>query len=238
MHVISEPKDRLIVALDVNDPGKALALADELAGSVGALKVGFELFTTAGPGLVEQLVDLGHRVFLDLKLHDIPNTVARTASVLGKLGVFMFNVHACGGMKMMQAAALAVKKSGDRRPLLIGVTVLTSMGPEDLQELGIGSTPLETAALYARLAQKAGLDGVVASAREAGKIKELCGPDFLVVSPGIRPADADAQDQKRIMTPAKAIAAGCDFIVVGRPIYQADSPKQAALDIIEEIRSA
>ena len=231
------PKDRLIVALDVADPDKALALAQQLSGTVGALKVGFELFTRGGPDLVARLIDRGHRVFLDLKFHDIPNTVARASLSVASMGVVMFNVHVSGGIEMMTAAVTALE-SIHPKPIALGVTVLTSLGAQDLAQLKMPGTPLDRVIHYAKLAKVAGLDGVVASAKEAAVIKKACGEDFYVVTPGIRPAGADTGDQKRIMTPEKAIRNGADFLVVGRPIHAAPDPKQAAAAIVDQIEAA
>lgn len=234
---VIDPKDRLIVALDVNEYSKAMSLADDLAGKVGALKVGFELFTAAGPGFVMELIDKGHKVFLDMKFHDIPNTVGKAILAASSLGVFMVNVHVMGGVKMMQAAALAGQQAGGSRPLIIGVTVLTSMGEKDLSTLGIPGKPLDVALHYAKLAKDCGLDGVVASAHEAKMIKQFCGDDFVVVTPGIRPVGSDAADQKRIMTPTQAVANGSDYLVVGRPIHGAEDPGKAAEEIVAQIAS-
>jgi orotidine-5'-phosphate decarboxylase len=232
-----KPVERLIVALDVNDPARAQSLADELVGAVGAMKIGFELFSLAGPDFVRRLVDQGHRVFFDLKFHDIPNTVASAGRVATNLGAFMFNVHALGGQKMMRAAVEAAKSVANP-PLVIAVTVLTSMGQSDLADLGISGTPGEVALALAVQAKQCGLDGVVASAQEAAAIKKACGEDFVVVTPGIRPAGADVGDQKRVMTPAKAIEQGASYLVVGRPIHGAPSPRDAALQIVEQISTA
>lgn len=237
-----DPKSRLIVALDVKSAEKAKALAGDLAGHVGALKVGFELFTAAGPALVRELVEMGHRIFLDLKYHDIPNTVAGAARAAASLDVFMLNVHATGGAKMMSEAAKAVAESaesiGVKKPLAIAVTVLTSMSEVDMELLGIRGTPKEVALKLAGAAAEAGMDGVVASAHEAAVIKSLCGEDFVVVTPGIRPEGTATQDQKRIMTPGDAIKAGSDYLVVGRPIHGAPSPADAAKQIVAQIEKA
>ena len=230
-------KDKLIVALDVDTRHKAIELARTLSGRIGALKVGLELFTLAGPDFVRDLVAADHRVFLDLKFHDIPNTVGRASRRAATLGTFMFNVHAGGGAKMMEAAAQAIQDMPEK-PLVIGVTVLTSMDEEDLKALNMPGAAKERALGYAILAKKSGLDGVVASAREAAAIKEACGRDFLVVTPGIRPGGSDVGDQKRVMTPGKAIAAGSDYLVVGRPITGADDPEAAASAIVNEIEEA
>lgn len=234
-------RQRLMVALDHNDRKMAIATAQMLAGNAGALKIGFELFVSTGPELVQEFVENGHRVFLDLKLHDIPNTVAKTAAKIAKMGVFMFNVHASGGAAMMRAAMDAVGSVGSvqgRRPLVVAVTLLTSLDQGDLDTLGLSGSPEDVAVRLAVTAKQCGLDGVVASAREAGKIKQACGENFLVVSPGIRPAGAEVGDQKRVMTPEKAIVAGSDFLVVGRPITDAPDPAIAAGNVILEIERA
>lgn len=225
---------RVIVALDFPDAKSALALAERLSPSECGLKVGKELFTTAGPDLVKQLVKMGFPVFLDLKFHDIPNTVASACRAAADLGVWMLNVHASGGGKMMEAARQAIDLS-TRKPLLIAVTVLTSMNEADLRETGVAASPAEQVNRLAGLAKQSGLDGVVCSAREATQLREALGREFLLVTPGIRPAGTDAGDQSRIMTPASAVRAGSDFLVVGRPITQADDPLLALQTINKEI---
>jgi orotidine-5'-phosphate decarboxylase len=235
-----EPRDRIIVALDVDSPATAAALAAKLVGHIGALKVGKEFFVSAGPAVTQLIDDLGLRVFLDLKFHDIPNTVAGAVRAAARLGVWMVNVHASGGAAMCRAAAQAAHEGGGERarPLVIGVTVLTSLDQADLDAIGFTGSPHDAALRLAKLAKDNGLDGVVASAQEAAAIKELCGREFLVVTPGIRPADAAAGDQKRIMTPAAAIAAGADYLVIGRPIIRAPEPAAAADAIAAEIAAA
>ena len=213
-------------------------------------KVGSELFTAEGPVPVRYLVATGHRVFLDLKFHDIPNTVRAGAREAAQLGASMVNVHASGGRKMMEAAlegarsALATVWGNPGRPQgppvqaapkVLAVTILTSLEIQDLEELGISGTPMEAVVRLARLAQSAGLDGVVASAREISAIRQACGPEFLIVTPGIRPASAAANDQARIATPASAIAAGADYLVVGRPITGTPDPAAAADAIVAEM---
>ncbi|MFO1282313.1 MAG: orotidine-5'-phosphate decarboxylase [Burkholderiales bacterium] len=226
---------RVIVALDAPDGGAATALVARLDPARCAVKVGKELFTAAGPSLVRELVGRGYRVFLDLKFHDIPNTVAQACAAATRLGVWMLNVHASGGRPMMAAARDAVGRaaagSGTRPPLLIAVTVLTSLSADDLAELGLRATPEEQALRLAKLAQGEGLDGVVCSAREAAALRRACGPRFRLITPGIRPAGSDANDQVRVTTPADAIAAGADWLVIGRPITGAADPL-AALDSI------
>ena len=229
------PAPRIIVALDVPDAAAALALAARLDASKCSLKVGKELFTAAGPGLVRELAGRGFRVFLDLKFHDIPNTVAQACAAATRLGVWMLNVHASGGAAMMAAARDAVGRTaaeaGLPRPLLIAVTVLTSLSAGDLAAIGVNASPEEQVLRLARLTQAQGLDGVVCSAREAAALKRALGPGFTLVTPGIRPEGSAANDQARVMTPPQAIAAGADYLVIGRPIAAASDP-QAALDAI------
>lgn len=213
---------KILVALDFQDAAAALAFAERVSPSQCRLKVGKELFTVAGPQLVEQLVARGFDVFLDLKFHDIPNTVAQAVKAAARLGVWMVNVHASGGRKMMEAARDALQDE-PRKPLLIAVTVLTSMDGAQLAELGLPE-PAVQVPLLARLALDCGMDGVVCSAQEAVVLKKLCGANFKLVTPGIRPAGADAGDQSRIMTPEAAMAAGADYLVIGRPITQNADP--------------
>jgi orotidine-5'-phosphate decarboxylase len=222
------------VALDFPLAQPALELASHLDPAQCRVKVGSELFTSAGPALVEELVKRGFRVFLDLKFHDIPNTVAAVCRAAAGLGVWMFNVHASGGQAMLEAARGAIAVSADA-PRLVAVTVLTSMSAQDLIALRLNETPDEVVLRLARLARSCGLDGVVCSAREAPVLRKQCGDEFLLVTPGIRPADADVNDQQRIMTPAAAIGAGADYLVVGRPITRAADPLQALARINEEI---
>ena len=228
---------RLIVALDYDNAEDCLKIAHQLSPHECRLKVGKELFTASGPQLVDQLMTLGFDVFLDLKFHDIPNTTAKAVAAAARLGVWMVNVHASGGQRMMEAARNALSNF-ETPPLLIGVTVLTSMEESDLKGVGIDVSPLQQVQYIARLAQTSGLDGVVCSAREAEILKRLCGDDFSLVTPGIRPATAAADDQRRIMTPAQAIAAGSDYLVVGRPVTQADDPSIACRDILAQIKGA
>ena len=235
----SDAKDKIIVALDVENMAAALKLVELLHDDVGAFKIGKQLFTAAGPDAVSSMHGLGGRVFLDLKFHDIPTTVAKASVEAARLGVFMFNMHALGGLAMMQESVRAVRAEPgiQQQPLMIAVTVLTSMGPDDLKPLGITLPVDELVVRLALLARDAGMSGVVASPREIGLIKKACGTDFLVVTPGIRPAGAEANDQKRAMTPQEAVQAGADFIVVGRPITHAPDPKAAARSIAEEMAS-
>lgn len=225
---------RVIVALDFPNASSALALAERLSPTACKLKVGKELFTAAGPELVRQLVKMGFPVFLDLKFHDIPNTVAAACRAAAELGVWMLNVHASGGRNMMEAARAAVEHSA-HKPLLIAVTVLTSMNEAGLHETGIHATPEEQVTRLAALAKQSGLDGVVCSALEAQCLRAALGEDFVLVTPGIRPVGVDAGDQSRIMTPANAIRAGSDYLVVGRPITQAADPQLALSAINHEI---
>ena len=236
--------DRLLIALDVPAAAAATLLADRLRGAVGGFKIGKQLFTAAGPDVVRALVERGDRVFLDLKYHDIPNTVAGAVASAAGLGVWMLNVHASGGSAMMAAARGAADETAERtgsgRPLVIGVTVLTSLDAAGLAEVGIDRPPDKLALRLARLAQDAGLDGVVASARETPGIRAACGPEFLIVTPGIRggAAVAGADDQRRAMSPADAIAAGSSYLVVGRPVTAAADPRAAAEAIVREMEAS
>jgi orotidine-5'-phosphate decarboxylase len=221
----------VIVALDFSDESKVLEFVDQLPAGSCRLKIGKELFTHAGPDLVSTLVERGFDVFLDLKFHDIPNTVARACAAAAELGVWMMNVHASGGRKMMQAAQQALEVSGKDRPLLIAVTVLTSMGQEDLIEVGVPDSPARQVSRLAGLTRECGLDGVVCSAQEAAELKSQMGGDFVLVTPGIRPAGSDTGDQKRIMTPLQAMQSGSHYLVIGRPVTQAKDP----LAVLNEI---
>lgn len=215
----------------------ALELVARIDPSMCRVKVGKELFVAAGPDLVRTLVNKGFGVFLDLKFHDIPNTVAAACRAGADLGVWMLNVHASGGLKMMQAAREAIDQSA-HKPLLIGVTVLTSMDEAGLKETGVNATPAQQVQHLASLAQTSGLDGVVCSAQEAPMLRTALGGDFALVTPGIRPLGADVGDQSRIMTPARAIEAGADYLVIGRPITQAPDPLAALQAIQMEIHAA
>jgi orotidine-5'-phosphate decarboxylase len=238
MNVAHDPLEtidpRVIVALDYADAASALDLAGRLDPAQCKLKVGKELFVRAGPQLVRDLVDSGFKVFLDLKFHDIPNTVAQACKAAADLGVWMVNVHASGGLRMMQAARAAVDTSASP-PKLIAVTVLTSMGRDDLRAIGLDIEPAAQVERLARLAHAAGMDGVVCSAQEATVLRAALDTAFLLVTPGIRPAGSDAGDQSRILTPGRAIAAGADYLVIGRPITQAPDPVTALQDINAEI---
>ena len=231
--------DKLIVALDTPSLEKAEKIVDKLCNVVKIFKIGSELFTAAGPAAIKMVHKKKCKVFLDLKFHDIPNTVANAAEVATSLGVFMFNVHAHGGRTMMREASQSVEKAAKKfkmpKPLVIGVTVLTSLDEDDLKELGIKRFLKDQALYLARMAKEFGLDGVVASAQEAKRIKQVCGENFVVVCPGIRPAGAEVADQKRIMTPKEAIAQGADFLVMGRPILEAKNPLKVAREVVEEI---
>jgi orotidine-5'-phosphate decarboxylase len=230
---VREP--RVIVALDYPSSEQALAFVRCLVPGSCRLKVGKELFVTAGPELVGALQGLGFEIFLDLKFHDIPNTVAQACEAAARLGVWMLNVHASGGSRMMTAAREALDKAA-RRPRLIAVTVLTSMRDEDLSELGLaGVSAGEQALRLAALAQRCGLDGVVCSAREAGAMRARFGSGFQLVTPGIRPADAAADDQARVTTPGAAMQAGSTYLVIGRPITRALDPVVALREIENEI---
>lgn len=223
----------IIVALDFSTAEDALAFVQQLSPELCRVKVGKELFTRAGPEFVKQLVALGFDVFLDLKFHDIPNTVAQAVKAGAELGVWMLNVHASGGKKMLLAAREALIEYGDQAPLLTAVTVLTSMGEEELADIGV-ARPLETQVLeLARLAQDAGLDGVVCSAREAVLLRKELGSKFLLVTPGIRPEGSANQDQTRVMTPAQAMVAGVNYLVMGRPIRNSQDPS-ATLSAINQ----
>jgi len=228
---------RIIVSLDFENRQQALALAGTLDPSHCRVKVGKELFTRSGPAVVEELRGLGFDVFLDLKFHDIPHTVARACTAAAALGVWMLNVHASGGRAMLEAARAAVDAAG-RRPLLVAVTVLTSLSAQDLREVGVDAAPEEQVLRLAKLARAAGLDGVVCSAREAVPLRLTCGSGFCLVTPGIRPAGAAAGDQKRVLTPGDAVRAGSDYLVIGRPVTRAPDPLQALIAIEDEINRA
>ena len=220
---MANSSSRVIVAMDFDNQQSALQLAEQLDPSQCRLKVGKELFTVAGPQLVKALVERNFDVFLDLKFHDIPNTTAKAVSAAADLGVWMTNVHACGGSRMMEAAQHSLQQSGSEM-LLIAVTVLTSMEQSDLQQIGIQRDPAEQVLHLAQLAKNAGLQGVVCSAQEASTLKAQLGEEFKLVTPGIRLADSAADDQRRIVSPVDAIALGSDYLVIGRPITQSADP--------------
>lgn len=220
----------VIVALDYANARDALAFVDKVSPERCRLKVGKELFTAEGPQLVRELVRRDFDVFLDLKFHDIPNTVAKACAAAADLGVWMINVHTLGGSKMLQAAREAVAGSANQ-PLLIGVTILTSMGFDDLHEVGLPGEPMDNVERLAALAAQSGLDGVVCSPQEVSRLRQQLPENFQLVTPGIRPAGSAGGDQTRIMTPADAMTAGSSYLVIGRPITQADDPMQALSDI-------
>lgn len=228
---------RIIVPLDFPDEKTTLNLVEKLEPELCRLKVGKELFTSCGPALVEKLIDHGFEIFLDLKFHDIPNTVAGACAAAARLGVWMLNVHASGGKEMMMAAREAIN-SQSHQPLLIGVTVLTSMSSEELSSIGIDSNAIDQVIRLARLSKNSGMDGVVCSAQEVKSIRNEIGRDFVLVTPGIRPAGSDKGDQKRVMTPNESIKAGSDYLVIGRPITLADDPLQALIAVEEEVNKA
>lgn len=227
-------KSKIFVALDVESKEKALEIVGDLKGLGACFKIGKQLFTSTGPDLVREIVGMGEDVFLDLKYHDIPNTVAKAGLAAAALGVKIFNVHASGGRKMMEAVRNEMDKLTDP-PMVLAVTVLTSMGDDDLREVGIDAAARDQVARLALLAKASGMDGVVASPLEISLIREVCGSDFKILTPGIRPKSAAVNDQTRIATPHDAIAAGADFLVIGRPVTAAPDRRQAFLDILSEI---
>ena len=232
--------DRLIVALDVGTKEKAITLVDKLRGDVRFFKIGLELFSSCGPEIVKEIKKTGCKVFLDLKLHDIPTTVAKTAASLTRLGVDIINAHALGGYDMMRKAADAVREEAKKLkiepPKIIAVTILTSMDENSLKKIGLNDNMKSEVLRLAKLAKESSLDGVVASPAEVGLIRKSLGKDFLIVTPGVRPSWAASNDQKRVATPKEAIDNGADLIVVGRPITEAPDPKEAAEKILEEIK--
>jgi orotidine-5'-phosphate decarboxylase len=214
----------IVIALDFESAARATQFLAQIDPTQCRVKIGKELFTASGPDFVKQVIGLGFDVFLDLKFHDIPNTVARAVAVAADMGVWMLNVHASGGSTMMAQSREALEPFGQNRPLLIAVTVLTSMAKEDLQELGLNCEPVEQVKRLAHLTANAGLDGVVCSAAETKTLRQAIGPDFCLVTPGIRRAEDSVGDQKRVISPAQAMANGSSYLVVGRPITQAKSP--------------
>jgi len=236
-------KDKLIIALDVDIADRAWQLFETLRAFAGMFKIGPQLFTAAGPNFVRQIIARGGRVFLDLKFHDIPNTVAAAGVEATRLGVSIFNVHASGGTEMMkrtaETVAVAASREGLMKPSIIAVTMLTSLDREALNKVGVDKEPYLMVKTLARAAYESGLDGVVASPREIEIVrKEIDGPDFIVVTPGIRPYHATPDDQRRLMTPSEAIRAGANYIVVGRPVLNAADPVAAAQALIEEMETA
>jgi len=240
--MISQARDRIIFAMDVAHFEDAQRFVRLLRNRIGLFKVGKQLFTHAGPKVLDMIRQHGQRAFLDLKFHDIPNTVAKASQEATRLEVAMFNVHALGGLEMMKAAVQATrdkaKELGIRKPLLLGVTVLTSLDDQSLRQVGIEGSVEEAVSRLARLAVEAGMDGVVASPREIGLIRKACGQDFVVVTPGVRPATVAQDDQRRVLTPGDAIKAGADYLVIGRPIQHAPDPVEAVERIVEEIQTA
>ncbi len=233
-------RNPIVVALDVDTAAEALSLVERLRGTVGMFKVGKQLFTAAGPDIVRRIIGLGEQVFLDLKYHDIPNTVAKAGVEAARLGVSIFNVHAMGGSKMMRATVEAVAEATEREgfatPLILGVTVLTSHTQESLSEIGIERKLEDQVVALAQLCEASGINGVVASPQEIVPIrKAVDNPGFVILTPGVRPAGAALNDQSRVMTPGEAIQAGANFLVVGRPITAAENPVEAAKKILEEI---
>jgi orotidine-5'-phosphate decarboxylase len=234
MHVANNASSPILVALDYPDMAQAMAMAERLDPSICRVKVGKELFTRCGPAIIEALQKKDFQVFLDLKFHDIPNTTANAVAVAAELGVWMVNVHASGGRRMLEACVDRLS-TYSQRPLLIGVTVLTSMQREDLQGIGLDASPIAHVERLAALSKQAGLDGVVCSSHEVSQLKLALGEQFKLVTPGIRPLDAALGDQKRVMTPAQALAAGSDYLVIGRPITQANDPDKALRNILAEL---
>jgi len=230
----AEKNPRILVALDFPSDSAALDLVEQLDPKLCRLKVGKEMFTRYGPALVDKLTAKGFDIFLDLKFHDIPNTVAAACASAAELGVWMINLHASGGRRMMEAARERLDQCA-HRPLLVAVTILTSMGQEDLAEIGLPGAPEENVRRLALLADSSGMDGIVCSPREAGMVRPLVRPEFLLVTPGVRPGGSSLDDQKRVMTPAEALAAGADFLVIGRPITAAADPLQRLREIQTEI---
>lgn len=236
-----QAKDRIILALDVDAEAQAIKLVKELAPYVGVFKVGMQLYNSCGPSIVKRINELGGRVFVDLKFHDIPNTVAAAGRVMTRLNCFMFNVHAAGGREMMSRLVEEVSdeaaKTGVEAPLSLAVTVLTSISQRELEEemLISGMEIRELVVRWAVMARQSGISGVVCSPQEIAYIRSVCGPNFVIVTPGIRPAWSEKNDQKRITTPRQALEMGADYMVIGRPIIQADNPVAAAQRIIAEL---
>ncbi len=232
-------KDSLCIALDGSDRQWILATARALATEVGWLKIGLEAFVAHGPGLLEEVRGMGPKIFLDLKLHDIPATVQKAAANCARHGAAMLTVHAAGGRAMLEAAAEGViQGAAEDPPSVVAVTVLTSLDSQALRDLGIEQAPDELVVAWAKVARSAGLSGVVASALEAGAVRRACGDDFVIVTPGIRPETAAADDQRRILTPSQALQAGANILVVGRPVTRSSDPALAAREILEEMAPA
>lgn len=229
-------RDRLIVALDVPGATKARRIVQSVGEAATTYKIGKQLFTAEGPGIVRDLVSSGRKVFLDLKFHDIPNTVGAAVAQAGELGVSMLTVHASGGGRMLRAAAEAAAQSPSK-PTVLAVTVLTSLSDDDLSEIGVAGNVMTQVLRLASLARNAGCGGVVASAREARELRRELGQEFTIVTPGVRPAGAAVGDQARVVTPAEALAAGATYLVVGRPILEANDPSAAAKNILQEIET-
>jgi orotidine-5'-phosphate decarboxylase len=232
-------KNPIIVALDVPEASAALTLAEEVAPAVGAFKIGKELFVSAGPDIVKRVRDTGAAVFLDLKFHDIPNTVAKAVASATQLDVQMLTVHTCGGSTMLERALEAAdetaEQTGNEAPLILGVTVLTSMDKSDLNEVSVNKTPENQVIHLAQMATGAGLKGLVCSPKEIAPLRKVLPAEVKLVTPGIRPAGSETGDQKRVMSPADAVQAGADWLVIGRPIYAADHPREAAEAILDSL---
>ncbi|MAY05708.1 MAG: orotidine-5'-phosphate decarboxylase [Verrucomicrobiales bacterium] len=232
-------KNPIIVALDVPEASAALTLAEEVASAVGAFKIGKELFVSAGPDIVKRVRDTGAAVFLDLKFHDIPNTVAKAVASATQLDVQMLTVHTCGGSTMLERALEAAdetaEQTGNEAPLILGVTVLTSMDESDLNEVSVNKTPENQVIHLAQMATGAGLKGLVCSPKEIAPLRKVLPAEVKLVTPGIRPAGSETGDQKRVMSPADAVQAGADWLVIGRPIYAADHPREAAEAILDSL---
>ena len=229
------PSERIFVALDTVDAGRALSLARNLSGLIGGVKMGKEFFTANGPKGVERVAQSGLPAFLDFKFNDIPQTVSSAVSAALPLRPFIITIHTLGGAAMMRGAAAAAGAAGTGRPLIVGITVLTSLDDGDLRDLGVAGPVQDRVLALARLARDCGLDGVVCSPLEVADLRRELGPEFKLVVPGIRPTWAAAGDQKRIMTPSQAVAAGADYLVIGRPITGADDPRAAAQRIVDEL---
>jgi orotidine-5'-phosphate decarboxylase len=227
-----QPSDRLIVAADLSTRDEIVALADELHGVAGAIKIGLQAFVANGPSVVREIVQRGERVFLDLKIHDIPNSAQHAVEEAAKLGVAMLTVHASGGSSMLRACSASVRGS---TPLLLGVTVLTSLDDDELARIGFQGTAVENGVRLAKLARESGLRGVVASPQETEAIRAACGRDLVIVTPGIRPPGTDAGDQRRTLSPREAIARGADYIVVGRPVTASKNRRDAAQKIVDAL---